>query len=150
MERKQGKLLPIGEAFGGLDGLVDAVCEASRQARRHYGLGDQVDALVRASETDPEPGFMARWLMLCTLPRSNPGSREKYVRRNGPYTLVMTAGHPHRLPFGNLPRLLAAWVCTEAVRTQSRDLVLGHSLSGFMRPGSLFGMCRRGIRPGLR
>ena len=50
------------------------------QARRHYGLFDQVDALVRASETDPEPGFMARWLMLCTLPRSNPGSREKYVR----------------------------------------------------------------------
>ena len=67
----------------------------------------------RASETDPEPGFMARWLMLCTLPRSNPGSREKYVRRNGPYTLVMTAGHPHRRPFGNIPRLLAAWVCTD-------------------------------------
>ena len=38
-----------------------------------------------------------------------------------------------KLPYGNLPRLLAAWVCTEAVRTQSRDLVLGHSLSEFMR-----------------
>ena len=128
MERKQDKLLPIGEAFGGLDGLMDAVCEASPQARRHYGLFDQVDALVRASETDPKPGFMARWLMLCSLPRSNPGSREKYIRRNGPYTLYMTAGDPHRLPFGNIPRLLAAWVCTEAVRTQSRVLVLLPSL----------------------
>ena len=108
MERKRDGLRHISEAFGGLDGLVDAVCEASPQARRHYGLVDQVDALVRASDTDPEPGFMARWLMLCTLPRSNPGSREKYVRRDGPYTLVMTAGHPHRLPFGNLPRLLVA------------------------------------------
>ena len=38
-----------------------------------------------------------------------------------------------KLPFGNLPRLLLAWVCTEAVRTQSRELVLGSSLSGFMR-----------------
>ena len=133
MERKRGGLLPIGEAFGGLDGLVKTVQEVSPQARDHYRLVDQVDALVRASETDPEPGFMARWLMLCSLPRSNPGQRKEYVRRNGPYTLVMTAGHPYKLPFGNLPRLLAAWVCTEAVRTQSREVVLGHSLSGFMR-----------------
>ena len=40
----------------------------------------------------------------------------------------------NKLPFGNLPRLLLAWVCTEAVRTQSRELVLGKfSLSKFMR-----------------
>ena len=128
MERKRGGLLPIGEAFGGLDGLVKTVQEVSPQARDHYRLRDQVEALVQASETDPETGFMARWLMLCSLPRSNPGQRKEYVRRNGPYTLVMTAGHPHKLPFGNLPRLLAAWVCTEAVRTPSRVLVLLPSL----------------------
>ena len=29
--------------------------------------------------------------------------------------------------------LLLAWVCTEAVKTQSRELVLGRSLSEFMR-----------------
>ena len=45
----------------------------------------------------------------------------------------MTATGNHKLPFGNLPRLLLAWVCTEAVRTQSRELVLGSSLSEFMR-----------------
>ena len=39
----------------------------------------------------------------------------------------------NKLPFGNLPRLLLAWVCTEAVRTQSRELVLGASLADFMR-----------------
>ena len=39
----------------------------------------------------------------------------------------------YKLPFGNLPRLLLAWVTTEAVRTQSRVLVLGDSLSDFMR-----------------
>ena len=37
------------------------------------------------------------------------------------------------LPYGIMPRLLLAWVCTEAVRTQSRELVLGRSLSEFMR-----------------
>ena len=45
----------------------------------------------------------------------------------------MTAGGGNRLPYGTLPRLLLAWVCTEAVRTQSRELVLGSSLSDFMR-----------------
>ena len=152
MERKQGKLLPIGEAFGGLDGMVEALRDASPQARDHYRLVDQVDALVRASETDPETGFMARWLMLCSLPRSNPGQRKEYVRRNGPFTLYMTAGGGSKLPYGNLPRLLAAWVCTEAVRTQSRDLVLGHSLSGFMRKLDIEAQSggRGGVRTRLR
>ena len=45
----------------------------------------------------------------------------------------MIAGGDNKLPFGNLPRLLLAWICTEAVRTQSRELVLGRSLSKFMR-----------------
>ena len=45
----------------------------------------------------------------------------------------MVAGAKNKLPFGNLPRLLLAWVCTEAVQTQSRVLVLGRSLSEFMR-----------------
>ena len=34
---------------------------------------------------------------------------------------------------GFMPRLLLAWVCTEAVRTQSRVLILGDSVSEFMR-----------------
>ena len=76
---------------------------------------------------------MARMMALCSLPRTNPGQRYRYVRRNGPYTLVMSATGINKLPFGNLPRLLLAWVCTEAVRTQSRELVLGRSLSKFMR-----------------
>ena len=76
---------------------------------------------------------MARLLALCSLPRTNPGNRKEYKRVNGPYTLYMNAVGGCKLPFGNLPRLLLAWVCTEAVRTQSRELVLGRSLSKFMR-----------------
>ena len=72
-------------------------------------------------------------ILRCSLPRSNPGNREKYVRRNGPYTLVMTAGGGNKLPYGNFPRLILAWLCTEAVRTQSRVIVLGPSLAKFMR-----------------
>ena len=114
-----------------LDGLKSATC--SPQSRHHFTRFDQVNQLVRASEADPDLGFMARLLALCSLPRTNPGNRLQYVRRNGPYKLGMTAGLDNKLPFGNLPRLILAWVCTEAVRTQSRVLVLGASLSEFMR-----------------
>ena len=78
-------------------------------------------------------GFMARLLALCSLPRTNPKTRLQCVRRNGPYTLYVTVSAGAKLPFGNLPRLLLAWVCSEAVRTQSRELVLGRSLYEFMR-----------------
>ena len=92
-----------------------------------------MNQLVSASEVDPDLGFMARLMALCSLPRSNPGNRKEYKRVNGPFTLYMVAGGGNKLPFGNLPRLLLAWVCTEAVRTQNRELVLGKSLSEFMR-----------------
>ena len=92
-----------------------------------------MNALVNASEADPELGFMARTMALCSLPRTNPGKRKEYKRVNGPFTLYMVAGGGNKLPYGNLPRLLLAWVCTEAVRTQSRVLVLGKSLAKFMR-----------------
>ncbi len=104
------------------------------QALHHWNRDDQVAALVEAREGEPELGFMMRLLALCTLPRTNPGTRDRYVRRNGPFTLIMIAGgETPKLPYGTLPRLMLAWVCTEAVRTQSRTLVLGHSLAEFMR-----------------
>ena len=122
------------------------------QPRPHFTRLDQVDQLVGASEADPDMGFMVRLMALCSLPRSNPGTRLQYKRVNGPYTLGMTAGINNKLPYGNLPRLLLAWVCTEAVRTQSRELVLGASLSEFMRKLGMHtsGGSERGDRTRLR
>ena len=115
------------------DKSKSALSLVTPQARHHFTRFDQVDQLARAGESDSEIGYMGRLLALCSLPRTNPGDRLRYVRRNGPYTLYMMAGGPTNLPFGHLPRLLLAWVCTEAVRTQSRDLFLGNTLSDFMR-----------------
>ena len=133
MEHQRGELVPIGDAVSGLDGPVQALREISPQARRHFTLADQVNQLAAAREADPDRGFMARIVALCSLPRSNPGNRKEYKRVNGPFTLYMNAVGGCKLPFGNLPRLLMAWLSTEAVRTQNRELVLGRSLSEFMR-----------------
>ena len=107
--------------------------EYSPQARHHFTRFDQVDQLVGAREATSDTGFMARLMMLCSLPRTNLRRQLQYKRVNGPYTLIVTAVGQTGLPFGNLSRLLLAWVCTEAVRTQSRELSLGPSFSGFMR-----------------
>ena len=134
MQRQRGELVPIGEVVSGLDDVaVPAIRNDSPQARHHFTQADQVNLLVSAREADPDLGFMARTMALCSLPRTNPGNRHQYKRVNGPFKLVMVAGADNKLPYGNLPRLLMAWVCTEAVRTQSRELVLGKSLSKFMR-----------------
>ena len=122
---------------------------ARREARRHFTQLDQVTQLVGVSEADADVGFMARLLALCSLPRTNPGNRKEYIRRNGPYTLGMSAGINNKLPYGNLPRLLLAWVCTEAVRTQKREIILGRSLADFMRSVGVYddgGAVRRRLR----
>ena len=133
MQRNRGELVPIGDALSGMGGPVKAIRDASPQALHHFTQADQVNQLVEASEADPDLGFMARLLALCSLPRSNPGNRKEYKRVNGPFTLYMVAGGGNKLPFGNLPRLILAWISTEAVRTRSRVLILGPSLAKFMK-----------------
>ena len=122
MQRQRGELVPIGDALSGMGGPVKAIRDATPQARRSFTVADQVNLLVSAREADADLGFMARTMALCSLPRSNPGNRLLYKRVNGPFTLYMTASGGNKLPYGNIPRLLLAWVTTEAVRTQSREL----------------------------
>ncbi len=103
------------------------------QGKHHHTTAKQINDLLEIPEGSPEMGFMTRLLTLCSLPRTDPKDLKEYIRKNGPYTLGMTAGIQNRLPYGNLPRLLLAWMCTEIVKTQRRELQLGHSLAAFMR-----------------
>lgn len=76
-------------------------------------------------------GFLTRLTALTNLPyRQVPDSR--FTRHNGPYVLHIQAIPDIGLPYGRYPRLLLAWITTEAVRTRSRYLELGKSLSAFM------------------
>ena len=133
MERRQGSLVPIGKASSSLDGPVKMIHDTSPKARHHFTQADQVNQLISANESDPDRGFMARLMALCSLPRTNPGNRLQYKRVNGPFKLIMSVTGDHKLPHGSNPRLILAWVCTEAVRTGSREIMLGRSLSDFMR-----------------
>ena len=63
-----------------------------------FTLLRQTNQLVTAQEADPDLGFMARLMTLCSLPRTNPDNRKEYVRRNGPFTLFMNATAGANLP----------------------------------------------------
>jgi hypothetical protein len=92
------------------------------------------DALAIEAQDAKEAGalgYMARALVQATLPHSKPDSNE-FERRNGAFTLVMLAPSKVGLPYGVIPRLMMAWMTTEAVRTKQRELVLGDSMSEFM------------------
>ena len=67
MQRQRGELVPVAEALADLGSPVKALRDASPQARHHFTLADQVNQLVAASEADPERGFMARTMALCSL-----------------------------------------------------------------------------------
>ena len=85
-------------------------------------------------------GFMARAMVQATLPhRKVEGTY--FERRNGSFTLSMLASPKIGLPYGSVPRLLLAWVTTEAVKTKERELELGDSMSAFMAE---LGMSRQG------
>lgn len=85
-----------------------------------------------------DAAFIARELVLASLPHSNPGDRPVWMRRNGDVTLAiqpginLETGRPYGYPYGIIPRLLLFWMTTEAIRRKSRRLELGSSLNGFL------------------
>jgi len=76
--------------------------------------------------------YFARILVLATMPHSRPKT-DTFQRENGKFTMTMMAPPKVGLPYGSLPRLVLAWLSTEAVQTRSRRVELGRSLSEFMR-----------------
>jgi len=77
-------------------------------------------------------GFMARAMTLCTMPHSKQSDNE-FTRKNGNFTMTMLSPRAVGLPYGVIPRLLLCWLTSEAVRTKSRTIILGDSLSEFMK-----------------
>lgn len=76
-------------------------------------------------------GFMARSLIQATLPHRKVIENE-FIRKNGLFTLSIVNRSKIGIPYGSIPRLLLAWITTEAIRTKERHLILGKTLSSFM------------------
>jgi hypothetical protein len=96
-------------------------------------------AAMKQNLVEIEVSYLARFLIQCTLPHSDPGDTPIWMRKNGEYTLAIQPGwdvennRSMGYPYGTLPRLLLIWIITQAKRTNNPRLQLGHSLTEFMR-----------------
>ncbi len=95
----------------------------------------RINALALIGETpeQADKGYMARLLVQCTLPHSDPDPQLTYFERvNGDLRLAIQPGPRQKIPSGSYPRLVLAWMSREVVKTKDRTLILGDSLSEFM------------------
>jgi hypothetical protein len=103
------------------------------------------DAVALYGETALERGslgYLHSLLANCYLPRAKTTER-RYVHQNGAYSILISAGElvdpvsgdwvEQPLPFGGKPRALMAYLNTYAIRNNTREVPLGHSLSDFVR-----------------
>jgi hypothetical protein len=93
------------------------------------------DALAIEDEAAKDAGsvgYMARSLIQATLPHSKKTEQE-FTRINGNFKLSIMAPKEIGLPYGSIPRLLVAWLTTEAIRTDEQTLLLGDSMADFMQ-----------------
>jgi hypothetical protein len=94
--------------------------------------------------------YMARPLVLCTLPHSDPGDStgwSRYCESENVYLVIQPgwnriARRSYGYPYGSIPRLLLIWMVTEAQfrkadrrlsLEEKRTLTAGRSLAEFMR-----------------
>ena len=94
-------------------------------------------ATITEAPGEVERGYVAKWLVVCTLPHRDP-KRGSYTRKNGDSSLSIQTGldadgNEIGLPYGALVRLLLFWIISEANRTKSRTLNLGDSINAFLR-----------------
>jgi hypothetical protein len=93
---------------------------------------------IRQNPDAVERSYMARQLVQCTLPHSDPGNTPIWTRTNGKLTLAIRPNFDTKTkkalyPYGTIPRLLLFWLVTEATQKKSRKIELGNSLDAFMR-----------------
>jgi len=131
-------------------GVVQAAPKVPSAAQRD--LVEQGVSIFQETPSAQDAAFIARELVLASLPHSNPGDRPVWMRRNGDVTLAiqpginLETGRSFGYPYGIIPRLLLFWMTTEAIRRKTRRLELGSSLNGFLAELGLSGYTGRGKR----
>ena len=93
------------------------------------------DAHCRIVDSEPkrdEIAYLCSDFIRHTLPHRQCASNT-FERRNGEDAITLMAPPTIGLPYGRWPRTILSFLTTQAVRTNSREIDLGPSLSGFLK-----------------
>ena len=110
----------------------------SLPVRRHLQLVNLAGNLAEQTREEAGAlGFMSRLLIMVNLPYRDPGKDCKnWWRQNGNVTIDVNAGTEKGvsigMPYGAYPRLILAFLVTQAVKTQNPNIYLGKSFSKFL------------------
>ncbi|EGJ6041374.1 TPA: replication protein RepA [Escherichia coli] len=111
-------------------GALSGLSQRHRQLIEDFWAIEQESAVKAGSL-----GCMTRILAQATLPHTDPSlpPGTMYSRSTGQLTLNITpTTRKYGVPFGTIPRIVLAWICTEAARTKNRTLILGKSQREFL------------------
>lgn len=126
--------------------LISQGQQAAAALAQEAGQPDLFDRVTAVAGEDPAPNFLHSALCAMSLPVRRPlDDSAPIIRQDGQYTLVITPKavlqhgqapaklHVLGVPYGSLPRLILIHIMTEAVRTKSRQILLGATFTDWMR-----------------
>jgi hypothetical protein len=123
---------------------ADSMHEIPKRSTRDERIARLLDAGDIITSDEPGPILYAHTVFCQTgLPYRNPGDVREWERANGVARLKILAGealHPETgefvqlgLPYGPKPRLILAHLNGEALRQQSPEVEIDHSLTAFVK-----------------
>ena len=102
-------------------------------SKRQQSLIDKAVALeFEDAQASGATGYLPYFLAQATLPHKDPKCTY-FERGTSKVTLSIMAHRKYGMPYGMMPRLLLAWMCTEACRTHSPELDLGRNQKEFLK-----------------
>ena len=107
---------------------------------------------TQVEEEAHKRGYIAREMVQCTLPHSDPGDVEIFSRQDGNLTLSIRGGYDHiakcpiGIPYGPIAKLLMIWICSEAVKRDDPRVDLVKTLGTFLKALGLNRSTGRGKR----
>ncbi len=88
-------------------------------------------------EVGPDISYYSPELIQCTLPHSDPKTRD-WIRRNGNYSLIISSGIDEHgavigVPYGSFPRLTLAHIITRVIAKHDRRIEFSNYFGAFLR-----------------
>ena len=125
-----------GDSLSWTDPLAKTLCLRSTPQGRRSRSSHLIEEALQIEQEEARKagalGYLARTLAQVTLPHTNPKTLY-YERSAGKLSLAVRGHKVYGVPFGTVPRIVLAWICTEAVRTKSPELLMGRSAAEFAR-----------------
>lgn len=122
-----------------MDKLSASLPKITLQRKRHLQLVKLAGDLAEQTREEAGAlGFMSRLLIMVNLPYRDVGKQRKvWIRKNGKVSIIVSPaydlnGESMGIPYGSYPRLILAYIITQAVKTGSPQIHLGKGFRDFI------------------